>query len=74
MYRQTFTLISLKDIGNKIPVKDLHFKVLQHELPEVDVTQGRGNPDKNTVFKSVSYQLFKDIYVFTIFYNNICML
>ncbi|CAK9803774.1 vit-6 [Anthophora quadrimaculata] len=51
--RQIFKLISVKDTINKIPIKDLHFKVLQHELPEVDLTQGRGTPDKNTVFKSI---------------------
>lgn len=45
----------MKDIINKIPIKTLHFKVLQHELPELDLTQGRGTPDKNTVLKSVSY-------------------
>ncbi|XP_076394577.1 vitellogenin isoform X2 [Megachile rotundata] len=51
--RQTFNLISVKDTINKIPIKNLHFKVLQHELPELDLTQGRGTPDKSTVFKSI---------------------
>lgn len=45
----------MKDTVDKIPIKDLYFKVLQHELPEVDLTQSRGTLDKNTVFKSVSY-------------------
>ncbi|XP_034189310.1 uncharacterized protein LOC117608379 isoform X1 [Osmia lignaria lignaria] len=51
--RQIFKLISVKDTINKIPIKTLHFKVLQHELPELDLTQGRGTPDKNTVLKSI---------------------
>ena len=55
IYRQIFKLISVKETVNKISIKDLYFKVLQHELPEVDLTQGRGTLDKNTVFMSVSY-------------------
>ncbi|XP_033196752.1 vitellogenin-4 isoform X1 [Bombus vancouverensis nearcticus] len=51
--RQIFKLISVKDTVDKIPIKDLYFKVLQHELPEVDLTQSRGTLDKNTVFKSI---------------------
>ncbi|XP_043259379.1 uncharacterized protein LOC122401364 [Colletes gigas] len=57
--RQVFKLISVKDIINKIPTKDLHPKVLQHELPELDLTQGRGTPDKSTVFKSIGTLLDK---------------
>lgn len=55
MYRQIFKLIMVKNTVNKIFTENLYFKVLQHELPEVDLTQGRGTLDKNIVFKSVSY-------------------
>ncbi|XP_017765465.1 PREDICTED: uncharacterized protein LOC108554635 [Eufriesea mexicana] len=48
--RQIFKLILVKDTVDKIPIKDLHFKGLQHELPEGDLTQGRRTPDKNSVF------------------------
>ncbi|XP_017876855.1 uncharacterized protein LOC108623080 isoform X1 [Ceratina calcarata] len=51
--RQIFKLISVKDTVDKIPVKDLYYKVLQHELPEIDLTQGRGTPDKSIVIKSI---------------------
>ncbi|XP_053999528.1 vitellogenin-3 isoform X1 [Hylaeus anthracinus] len=51
--RQILKLISVKDTMNRILTKDLHPKVLQHELPELDLTQGRGTPDKSTVFKSI---------------------
>ncbi|XP_043523814.1 uncharacterized protein LOC122535938 isoform X2 [Frieseomelitta varia] len=51
--RQIFKLISVKETVDKISIKDLYFKVLQHELPEVDLTQGRGIFDKNTVFTSI---------------------
>ncbi|XP_076176627.1 uncharacterized protein LOC143151413 isoform X2 [Ptiloglossa arizonensis] len=51
--RQVFKLISVRDIINKISTKDLYPKVLQHELPELDLTQGRGTPDKSTIFKSI---------------------
>ncbi|CAL7948266.1 unnamed protein product [Xylocopa violacea] len=51
--RQIFNLILVQDTINKISIKDLYFKVLQHELPEFDFTQGRGTLDKNTVFKSI---------------------
>ncbi|KZC04099.1 Vitellogenin-3 [Dufourea novaeangliae] len=51
--RQIFKLISVKDIVNKIPTQNLVPKVLQHELPDFDLTQGRGTPDKITVLKSI---------------------
>ncbi|XP_076235711.1 uncharacterized protein LOC143180071 [Calliopsis andreniformis] len=51
--RQMFKLISVKDIINKIPTKDLYPKVLQHELPDADLTQGRGIPDKRSIFRSI---------------------
>ncbi|XP_076650819.1 vitellogenin-5 isoform X2 [Halictus rubicundus] len=51
--RQIFKLISIKDTVNKIAIQDLYFTVLQHELPELDLTQGRGTPDKITIFKSI---------------------
>lgn len=69
MYRQIFKLIVVKNTVNKILTENLYFKVLQHELPEVDFTQGRGTLDKNTVFKSVSYY-FLNFYMKLIF-NNI---
>nr|XP_033331967.1 vitellogenin-4 [Megalopta genalis] len=51
--RQIFKLISVEDTANKIPTQNLHSMTLQHELPELDLTQGRGTPDKNTIFKSI---------------------
>lgn len=53
-YRQTIELSSMKDIVNKINSNDLRTTVLQHELPEADLTQKRGTPDKSFIFKSVS--------------------
>ena len=53
----------MKDTVNKISIKDLYFKVLQHELPEVDLTQGRGTLDKTTVFTSVSYKYIMLLYI-----------
>ncbi|KAG5348235.1 PAXB1 protein, partial [Acromyrmex charruanus] len=55
--RQTIELASVKDIANKIITNNLRTTVLQHELPEIDLTQGRGTPDKNFVFKSISHLL-----------------
>nr|XP_031847046.1 uncharacterized protein LOC116433275 isoform X1 [Nomia melanderi] len=57
--RQIFKLISVKNIANKIPVQNLHSKALQHELPEFDLTQGRGTPDKLSIFKSIGTLLDK---------------
>lgn len=54
-YRQIFKLISVKDTANKISTKDLHPKVLQHELPGADFTQGRSILGKRFIFKMVSY-------------------
>ncbi|XP_011707638.1 PREDICTED: uncharacterized protein LOC105462624 [Wasmannia auropunctata] len=52
--RQTIELSSVKDITNKIVTNNLQTTALQHELPESDLTQGRGTPDKNFVLKSIS--------------------
>ncbi|XP_011162482.2 uncharacterized protein LOC105197692 [Solenopsis invicta] len=52
--QQTIELSSVKDITNKIATNNLQTTALQHELPEADLTQGRGTPDKNFVFKSIS--------------------
>lgn len=56
-YRQAIELSSVKDIANKIITNNLQATVLQHELPETDLTQGRDTPDKNFIFKSVSLLL-----------------
>lgn len=53
-YRQTIELSLVQNITNKIITNNLRSTVLQHELPEADLTQGRGTPDKSFVFKSVS--------------------
>ncbi|XP_076676903.1 vitellogenin-5 isoform X2 [Andrena cerasifolii] len=55
--RQTFELISVTDIIKNIPTENLYPKVLQHELPDVDLTQGRGVPRKHTIFKSIGVLL-----------------
>ncbi|XP_014475055.1 PREDICTED: uncharacterized protein LOC106744646 [Dinoponera quadriceps] len=52
--QQTIELFSVKNITDKIMTNKLRFAVLQHELPEEDLTQGRGTPDKSFVFKSIS--------------------
>lgn len=57
-YRQTFELSSMKNITDKIATNNLHTTVLQHELPEADVTQGRSTDDKSSIFKSVSLFLY----------------
>lgn len=54
LYRQIIELSLVKDIADKIITNNLRTTVLQHELPEADLTQGRGTPDKSFVFKSVS--------------------
>lgn len=56
--RQTIELSSMKDVTSKIVASNLRTTVLQHELPEVDLTQGRGTPDKSFIFKSVSLFVF----------------
>jgi len=56
----------VKDIANKIITNNLRTTVLQHELPEIDLTQGRGTPDKNFVFKSVSF-------IFLLFACFVCL-
>jgi len=48
----------VKDIASKIITNNLRTTVLQHELPEADLTQGRGTPDKSFIFKSVSLFIF----------------
>lgn len=52
----------MKDITNKIVTNNLRTTILQHELPEADLTQGRGTLDKSFIFKSVS------LYIYIIFF------
>ncbi|XP_011154887.1 uncharacterized protein LOC105192439 [Harpegnathos saltator] len=51
---QTMELLSVEDTTNKIVANNLRTTVLQHELPEADLTQGRGTPDKSFVFQSIN--------------------
>ncbi|KAK2579022.1 hypothetical protein KPH14_002816 [Odynerus spinipes] len=51
--RQNLQLITVEDTVNHILLHNPHTVTLQHELPEEDLTQGRGLPDKQTVFKVV---------------------
>lgn len=48
----------MKDVTNKIATNNLRTTVLQHELPEADLTQGRSTPDKHFIFKSVSLYIY----------------
>lgn len=59
----------MKDITNKIATNNLQSIILQHELPEADLTQGRGTPDKSFIFKSVSIQ-YISISLFSLNYNK----
>ncbi|XP_050462195.1 uncharacterized protein LOC126857111 [Cataglyphis hispanica] len=52
--QQTIELSSVKDITNKIVTNNLRTIILQHELPETDLTQGRSISDKSFIFKSIS--------------------
>ncbi|XP_011870467.1 PREDICTED: uncharacterized protein LOC105563463 isoform X2 [Vollenhovia emeryi] len=52
--QQAIELSSVKDIADKIITNNLQTTVLEHELPEADLTQGRGTPDKSFIFKSIS--------------------
>ncbi|XP_011266190.1 uncharacterized protein LOC105257329 [Camponotus floridanus] len=52
--QQAIELSSVKDITNKIVTNNLRTTILQHELPEADLTQGRDTPDKSFIFKSIS--------------------
>ncbi|KAL6253497.1 hypothetical protein P5V15_015343 [Pogonomyrmex californicus] len=52
--QQTIELSSVRDIINKITTNNSRTTVLQHELPEADLTQGRSTMDKSFVFKSIS--------------------
>ncbi|XP_012522846.1 uncharacterized protein LOC105828849 [Monomorium pharaonis] len=52
--QQIIKLSSVKDITNKIMTNNLQATVLEHELPEADLTQGRGTTDKSFIFKSIS--------------------
>lgn len=56
----------MKDITNKIVTNNLRTTILQHELPEADLTQGRDTPDKSFIFKSVS--LYTYIYLFKFYF------
>lgn len=76
----------MTDVVKNIPTENLYPKVLQHELPDVDLTQGRGVPRKHTIFKSVSIFLTEIVTYnlqvmldesgtrFSVFYNSIYML
>lgn len=56
--RQRFQLLSVKDADTKdMKIPSLQIKYLQHELPDEDLTQGRGIVEKEAVYKTVS-QLF----------------
>ncbi|XP_012215404.1 uncharacterized protein [Linepithema humile] len=57
LVQQTIVLISKKRITKKIVTNNLRNTVLQHELPEEDLTQGRSTPDKDFAFKSISHLL-----------------
>ncbi|KAL0100276.1 hypothetical protein PUN28_019574 [Cardiocondyla obscurior] len=52
--QQAIELSTVKNIVNKINTSDLHTVILQHELPEADLTQGRSTLDKNFIFKSIT--------------------
>ncbi|RLU25125.1 hypothetical protein DMN91_003217 [Ooceraea biroi] len=52
--QQTIQLSSTKDVTKKIITNNLRGTLLQHELPEADLTQGRSTLDKSFVFKSIS--------------------
>ncbi|XP_071651940.1 uncharacterized protein [Temnothorax longispinosus] len=54
LVQQNIELSSVRDTANKIVTNNLQTTVLQHELPEADLTQGRGTPDKSFIFKSIS--------------------
>ncbi|XP_029165191.1 uncharacterized protein LOC114936229 [Nylanderia fulva] len=54
LVQQTIELSSVKNITNKIATNNLQSTVLQHELPEADLTQGRSTPEKSFIFKSIS--------------------
>ncbi|XP_047354225.1 uncharacterized protein LOC124950864 isoform X1 [Vespa velutina] len=51
--RQNLQLITVQDIVNQISLYNPHTVTLQHELPEEDLTQGRGVLDKDTIFKVI---------------------
>jgi len=54
----------VKDITNKIVTNNLQTTILQHELPEADLTQGRDTPDKSFIFKSVSLYIYICTYIY----------
>lgn len=75
LHRQTIELFSVKDITNKITTNNLQTTVLQHELSEADLTQGRGTPDKSFIFKSVSLLFlssFLACFVIPVKFSSIC--
>ncbi|KAI4483442.1 hypothetical protein M0802_013384 [Mischocyttarus mexicanus] len=51
--KQNFQLIMVQDTVNFISLYNPHTVTLQHELPEEDLTQGRGAFDKDTIFKVI---------------------
>lgn len=73
-YRQTIKLSSVESLTNKILTTNLRPAALQHELPEADLTQGRGTPDKNFIFKSVSFIMFIFVSPVLLFQSNLYQL
>ncbi|XP_014616793.1 PREDICTED: uncharacterized protein LOC106793973 [Polistes canadensis] len=51
--KQNLQLITVQDTMNPISLYNPHTVTLQHELPEEDLTQGRGIFDKDTIFKVI---------------------
>ncbi|XP_043675802.1 vitellogenin-like isoform X2 [Vespula pensylvanica] len=51
--RQNLRLITVQDTVNQISLYNPHTVTLQHELPEEDLTQGRGVLDKDSIFKVI---------------------
>ncbi|XP_011495960.1 PREDICTED: uncharacterized protein LOC105360685 [Ceratosolen solmsi marchali] len=54
---QQITFISEKDHMINYTKKNFQIKNLQHELPDDDLTQGRGTPKKSSIFKYISILL-----------------
>lgn len=56
--RQTFQLKSIKKLSENVTFGESRGVTIQHELPENDLTQGRGTPDKESIFQSVKKNCF----------------
>lgn len=68
MHRQRFLLLSVKDVDPKeTKIPSLQIKPLQHELPDEDLTQGRGTVEKETVYKTASILLTPLLLLFFLF-------